>query len=734
MKVRRVQALAVLLALLGGLALTLGVSTTPAAAAEPQALVSIALTGMTPSLPSRDSTITLTGQVTNVTKDRLEGLQAIFWRNQAPITTAEGVEQALASDSNEPLGARRTAYFQNLTTAASPYLEPGQSAPFTLRAPVADLQLSPTDGIYLMGVHVLQVGNPFAVGRARTFVPVLRDEPEGRLQMTSLVVLSSRPSLLRRGVLVDEHLADEVQSGGRLDELLTAADHDGTSFAVDPALVDELTTMKDGYSVQTGDGPAVTGRGRADAARWLSRFAALAVTRDGFRLPYGSPDLAALVHDHQTSLLDDVVAAGRRVESTASLPLLVLPAGGYADEDTVRAAEALHPAAIVLSDASAAGDSPLLAGLDVGDGAVAPIVRYSSASSGGGGPGPDPRTTPVQLRQRALADSWVQATASASSATQGRVRLITSTKQLQGDNPGVAAPWVTRSTLSDLLTGRPAKWDQQFSYPSTASEAELTPGQLSSLRGLARRTTTYAELLVDGDSAKASGQAAVARAASATWREHDRQRRLLLGPQQAALDAVLLDGVQISSNPKVSTVAREGVEFPITVKNLLPVDPDDGEVNAVNVRLVFVSDLRQRLTIKALTICPPRAPAGETGSCLPNITAGSNVTRNAKVTARANGTVPVRAQLQTASGTPVGRPVTIDVRVTQNGTTGWAIAGAAMVVFLGGTALRIRRAGRTRAAAAADSPEPPSALTSAPPTDRDALDQASPDERDPIDA
>ena len=61
--------------------------------------------------------------------------------------------------------------------------------------------------------------------------------------------------------------------------------------------------------------------------------------------------------------------------------------------------------------------------------------------------------------------------------------------------------------------------------------------------------------------------------------------------------------------------------------------------------------------------------------------AGESFTAEARVTAKANGTVPVQAQLQTLDGTPVGRPQRIEVRVTQNGTTGWAIAAAALVVL-----------------------------------------------------
>ena len=79
----------------------------------------------------------------------------------------------------------------------------------------------------------------------------------------------------------------------------------------------------------------------------------------------------------------------------------------------------------------------------------------------------------------------------------------------------------------------------------------------------------------------------------------------------------------------------------------------------------------------------------------------------------------------TKSGIPVGRPVTIDVRVTQNGTVGIAIAVVAGIVLVGTTALRIREVNKERARAAAidagPAPEPKDdPLSSAPPTDLDA--------------
>ena len=69
----------------------------PAAATEPVASVAITLTSMEPELPTRNGEISVTGRVTNITKERLNRFEALFWRNQAPILGRAGLEQALAS-------------------------------------------------------------------------------------------------------------------------------------------------------------------------------------------------------------------------------------------------------------------------------------------------------------------------------------------------------------------------------------------------------------------------------------------------------------------------------------------------------------------------------------------------------------------------------------------------------------------------------------------------------------
>ena len=125
--------------------------------------------------------------------------------------------------------------------------------------------------------------------------------------------------------------------------------------------------------------------------------------------------------------------------------------------------------------------------------------------------------------------------------------------------------------------------------------------------------------------------------------------------------------------------------------------------------LVFTSENRQRLTIKTIKA--------------PQIRAQDSFTGNAEVTAKANGVVPVTAQLMTVSGRPVGRPFDIEVQVTQNGTTGWAIAIAAGIVLVGSTFLRIRQVAKERTETSGEPPQP-SAGGGAAPDELPALSSA----------
>ena len=323
-----------------------------------------------------------------------------------------------------------------------------------------------------------------------------------------------------------------------------------------------------------------------------------------------------------------------------------------------------------------------------------PVLTYTAGGLGGG-PGPDPSDDAVHIQQRSLATSWVETT-SAEGDGAAQVHLVRT--KAQATSTGRSdPPWAEATPLSTLLGRTPARWSGDLRYPGSLADDELTPAQLAAVDRLAGAQRTWRDLLADPDAADASADAAVARAASSSWRGQPRAGSAYLRPQQASLDTRLDEQVRISSSPKVSTVAQQGVAFPITIRNdLAPLgDGGTGDPAAIRVRLVFESDNARRLTIKPIT-------ADTIGTLAPD----TGFTGNAEVTARANGTVPVVAQLYTESGRKVGRPVPIEVRVTQNGTTGWAIAVVAGVVLIaprpGGSARSSRERARAEAAPAPD--------------------------------
>ncbi|MDN5771820.1 MAG: DUF6049 family protein, partial [Microlunatus sp.] len=336
---------------MAAMALPLLLATPSAHAKEPESWAKISIDSVSPALPQRDrggaDVIRLAGRITNTSEVELSNLQVAFWRSLDPITNGEGMDRALESAANVPLGERAQggSLYVDVPSDEDRTLAPEKSTTFAIEATLAQLELPDIDGVYLIGVHLRGRTEPdgpdITLGRGRIFLPVVSSPPAQQVQQTSVVLLTSRPSLLRARVLLDDHLVDEVGTDGRLTRLLQAAGATGTSFAVDPALVQEVQTMVNGYRVLDSAGSTTERPGSAAARAWLSKLSDLIRTGDGYRLLYGNPDIAALVHADLRSGLAESGVASKRVEATEELPLLILPGGGTADAETVAAAAKL---------------------------------------------------------------------------------------------------------------------------------------------------------------------------------------------------------------------------------------------------------------------------------------------------------------------------------------------------------------------------------------------------------
>lgn len=673
-----------------------GLASAPDAVADDSSDVTIQLTRLTPSVVRPDSTIVFQGRVTNVSNRPLVRLQATIWRSLTPMTTQAQVQAANRSAPTDPEGERMYSAdtpdaYQDLYTAQNPNLNPGQSRTFTVSAKAGDFfaPTTPVTGVYLAGIQVRENGVA-TVGRARTLLPVAVGglSADGLLQnqasigSTTLVELTGIPTMTRPGIFINDELADQISAGGRLDKLLTAAQQDGASYAIDPDLITELEAMRSGYRVVDGrNGRTTAGKGSSAAAEWLSRFRSMQADHDGFQLLYADADLTAMVHAGRLDFVQRGQRAAATVTDTKSLPLLVTPAFGAADQRTLQAADQLHARAVLLSDTAVRGLGPVV---KVPGG---PLVLSYDTESAAGGPGPDPRNTEVQVRQASLAESFLDSISGRPSTSLGRLRVVTGADQAGGESAALAAPWVKSQSAYELLNNTPQVLRGQPVY--TAADARLEPKarQLARITELDRRLTTYQNLVADPAGITAQADQAVARAASQAWRVHPRLMADFTDDQQLLLTdtngkqwplGALTNGtlVRVDSNPQV-TLTGSAAAVPVTIINNLDV--------AIRLQLLGESPNRSRLRLDNI-------PAANLGI----IDAGAKVPAQVPTRVDANGSMTVTLQLATPNGDPIGLKHELKVNATQAGRIGWIIAIASGIVLLATVVLRIRQVARER--------------------------------------
>lgn len=684
--------------LLAGVLLAICGLGTPQAAADPDHAVKVTLTKLTPSVVKPNSDVVFRGKVTNTSDRPLERLQASIWRSLMPLTTRSQLQTTNKSAPQNPIGQRmyrESGSFTDLSTSSKPNLAPGKSVHFTVHAKADELlQTSvPNDGIYVAGIQIRENGQ--TVGRSRTYLPVQsrnatkqwRKSPAGRESRVSeatLVKLTSTPTMARAGVFVDESLARQVSTGGRLDKLLTtAAKSKHTSYAVDPNLISELQAMRDGYRVVDGHGKTRSGSGASAAKSWLKRFTKMQRSHDGYRLPYGQPDFASLLRHGSKARAERIAADGQaatdRVTTVSDLPLLMAPRHGAAPSSVLELANKLKARAVLLSSDTVRSRGALL-----DDDGGPTILSYDTGADTG--PGPDPRDTPVQRRQAQLASSYVDALSGPQSNTRhARLRVVGDKKPAAHNSP--SAPWLIQRRVSKLLDAEPSRLTGQPSYPARARRAELNDKQLDKVDSLRRGLALYEGLLADPKRAHRRAQQALPRTASSHWRghaaamkrfRHHQGERLKTSEGHVASLRELRQGdlVHVESNPHVTLTGASG-RLPVTVVNKLDA--------TIQVRLRARSPNRSRLDVDGLS-------AAKIG----DIKAGSHRPAQVPAHANANGTLPVTLQLVNTHGTRLGKKQTVQVNATRAGAIGWVIVVGAGIVLLGAVALRVRQVRRER--------------------------------------
>jgi hypothetical protein len=377
-----------------------GSSLVDAAAAEPAPPVTptapirkgpkleLRLDDMTPRVITADgpSTLTITGELTNVGNDAATGLKVRPQRGDRLRTEGE-LRAALSGD--DAADTQMVGFTELVETLA-----PGQRFPVRLTVPLRGAADS-TLALQRIGVYPLLInvnsesgdGERTRVAAVRVLLPVLGlpgaagtaaapgaaapagdvavvaappADPSSSNPVTLLYPLADRPHRLPtgpgepivlgsdgpgpNGQLTDE-LADELTSGGRLDGLLDALDaaaplgsavRDSLCLAIDPDLLRTVADMRGGYRLRSPDGAETEGKGAEAATTWLNRLRAAAAGRCVLAIPFADADLVALSRAGLSDLSDYATRDGARIVTellgTQARPDLTWPADGLLDE------------------------------------------------------------------------------------------------------------------------------------------------------------------------------------------------------------------------------------------------------------------------------------------------------------------------------------------------------------------------------------------------------------------
>ncbi|WP_111764913.1 DUF6049 family protein [Nakamurella deserti] len=250
----------------------------PAGAAAPQGeyagTLRFEVRSLTPALVSpTESTVVIRGSMVNTGSEELTGVVARFQRGEALSSTDE-VRRAI-DDPGQPesvltgftpvtdtIAAGQTVDFTLETDAFSrPRVGLGVTAPGVYPVMVnvnAGFDSGPEDGARVGELHTL-----LTVGSVPGGTPATGT----RQAVSMLMPLVDRPHRDPTGAFFDDDLAALISTGGRLEDVLSAAEAPdlpagAVTLAVDPELLEELRLMAQGYVV----GPSVVTLGPADPA------------------------------------------------------------------------------------------------------------------------------------------------------------------------------------------------------------------------------------------------------------------------------------------------------------------------------------------------------------------------------------------------------------------------------------------------------------------------------------
>jgi Family of unknown function (DUF6049) len=303
--------------------------------------ITLAIDSISPQTAEADSTVVVSGTVTNDSSSTLTGLSVQLYSSDTQFSARE------LMDSYVEGGTAPYVTPEGIPFAFTGSIRAGGTAAWHAEFTAASAGMS-VFGVYPLVAQLTTQADDTALSTDRTLLPFWPGSAAGiaKLKIAWIWPLIDQPHAQACPALTNNDLAASV-GGGRLDTLLAAGAAAHTAdltWAIDPALLGDVDTMTKPY--QAGGNPADCAGATAEpastaAGTWLKTLTASTASAPVIITPYANVDMAALVHQGMVSDLQSAYHLGEEVAGhvlNRSFGINVaLPAGGFADQTVLTA-------------------------------------------------------------------------------------------------------------------------------------------------------------------------------------------------------------------------------------------------------------------------------------------------------------------------------------------------------------------------------------------------------------
>ncbi len=708
---------------LSGLALPGSAAASTAGAQQPQgpSPVSVAITSMNPAYAQPGQTVTVSGTVTNTSTGPISGLAVQLQSSSRHFESrGELLDYADGNFSDDESGV------SNAIAELPGTLAPHATMKWSVQLNPADAAISGSFGVYPLAAQVYSADFT-ALASSRTFLPFwpgTKDQDPSAQQIAWIWPLIDQPRQAQCPGLLNNGLAASLASGGRLEGLLQAGTQYASSahltWAIDPALLANVSTMTSPYQVDSAGCRPTTHPASQAATDWLTELKLATGQQPVFVTPYDDADIAALTRDNMSADVTRAYTQGRAVASrvldrnfssglgggTATMNGTAWPTGGIASYSVLEnlAAKSIGINTVVL-DSSTMPPT------------VTQTYTPSAQASTPSGVGPDLNVLLSDDTITGVLDTANSPSASAATAFSASQRYLAETAMIAAEAPNlsrsivvapprnwdppaglasellsetVRAPWLRTTSLSQLATEKNPTGEVPREAPplTTTSNGELPTTLLQQAGQLDQQAALLQSVQATPDATYNNAlDSAVMAVESSAWRGGG--TALATGQTLAQQIGTYFSGQQhkltIIGAPRYTLGGQTGV-VPVSVSNGL------GFPVRVGLQATGPSG-RVKVKESHRTIVVP---------------AGQQEIIKLQVTATGDGSATLQLNLVNQAGTPLGATSPIIVQATHYGDLALVIIATALGVFLLTAAARALR--RSLRRPQAGGPEPPTSF------------------------